>query len=92
MLSQNRLAHDLIDIDAIEGQVIGHDLIGDILAVNDQGTEAMLLNLLHCSPHRRHLVYGPHVRWHYFANLDLRYEIHSSSSISPVNIFNWTKN
>ena len=62
MLSQNRLAHDLVDIDAIEGQVIGHDLIGDILAVNDQGTEAMLLYLLHCFPHRRHLVDGPHVR------------------------------
>ena len=29
MLSQNRLAHDLVDIDAIEGQVIGHGLMGE---------------------------------------------------------------
>ena len=50
MLSSNRLAHDLVDIDVIEGQVIGHDLIGVILAVNDQGTEAVLLHLLHCFP------------------------------------------
>ena len=73
MLGQNRLAHYLVEIDAIGEQVIGHDLFVDTIAVNDRGTEAVLLHLLHCFPHQRHLVDCPHVRRHYFANLDLRF-------------------
>tara|TARA_B100000676_G_C18005209_1_gene803310 strand:- start:643 stop:1059 length:417 start_codon:yes stop_codon:yes gene_type:complete len=88
MQSQNRFAHDRLDIDAIKGQVIGHGLMGDMLAVSDKGTEAVLLHLPYLFPYRRHLVVGPHVRWHYVAHLVFRFVLHSWSSFFPVNTFN----